>query len=246
MDILLKKIELPEYMIRRSISESGIKGLSDSIKAVGIINALVVRKKGDGYELVAGLRRYMAADMAGLEKVPVKVIKKGDQLAEKIKIDENLLREPVNPIEEGAYFKVIMKKLNISQKGLAKLNGLSEAYISQRISTMKWPGNLKSAVKEGSITFSVAREFALVNDEEERKRMIDRAVKNGCSPAMAARWRIEANRDSMQRGTRKLADYNITCHLCGEQVDEQKVKTMNACPECRSIIKQGQEEGLFK
>jgi len=92
----------------------------------------------------------------------------------------------------------------------------------------------------------VAREFALVNDGEERKRMIDRASKNGCSPAVAAMWRKEANRDAMQRGNRKLAGFTNTCHLCGEQVDGQNVKTINACPECRSIIKQGQEEGLFK
>lgn len=246
MDVLLKKIKLPEDMMRQAVSETGLKSLSDSIKAIGFINPLIVRKTAEDYELVAGLRRYMAADMAGIEKVPIKVAKKGKQIIEKIKIDENYLREPINPIDEGIYFEGLINRLKLTQKALAKLSGLSESYISQRIGSQKWPNHLKEVVKDELITFSVAREFSFVDNIGEMNRMITQAINNGCSPAMAARWRKEANRDLIQRGSGKLTGMAYICHVCGDSIDEKKIKTITACPKCQIIIKQGQEQGIFK
>ena len=87
MELLREKIRLPENMMRQEVSERGLESLAVSVKDIGIINPIIVRKVGDEYELIAGLRRYLVAKTLKMEKVPVKVVKASDKKAEKIKVD---------------------------------------------------------------------------------------------------------------------------------------------------------------
>lgn len=256
MDVLREKIKLPENMMRQVVSEKEIEGLVKSIKEVGMINPIIVRKKGDEYELIAGLRRLMAADVLQMEKVFVRVVRAGDEKAEKMKMDENKEREDINPIDEGEYLLSLMEKLGLNQKQMAERLRVSESYVSQRVGAVKWPEFLKDAVYAGKITFSVGREFSGIRDLGEMQRVIDQAISSGVSPAVAARWRHECNRESlvgdvmnkdeleaMMRGGDPEVMY--TCQVCGGPGREVGYKFLRVCYNCLDVIKVGQEKGVF-
>jgi len=256
MDVLREKIKMPEHMMRQVISEKGVEGLVRSIKEIGMVNPIIVRKKGGDYELIAGLRRLMAADVLQMEKVFVRVVRAGDEKAERIKVDENKEREDINAIDEGEYILSMMKKLGLKQKQMAERLGVSESYISQRVGSVTWPEFLRDAVYSGKLTFSVAREFAGIKDLGEMQRVIDQAISSGVSPAVAARWRHECNRESLAgegmegdevEGLLHGADPDIlySCQVCGGPGQEVGYRIIRVCNNCLDVIKVGQEKGVF-
>lgn len=257
MDVLREKISLPANMMRQLISENKMDDLVKSIKEIGIINAITVRKKGDGYELVAGLRRLMAADMLKMEKVPVKVTRAGEELAQKIMVDENRVREDVGPIDEGIFYQELMLKHKWNQKKLAEVFRVSESYISQRIGAMSWPEKLRKAVSEGTIIFSVAREFAKIRNMDELERVMDQAIRSGVSPAVASRWRHEINREEVETegldakglgsvGHVEDPELAMSCQVCGGGASEIGYRIVRVCNICVEVIKGGQDTGVFR
>ena len=256
MDVLREKIELPDSMMRQSVSEIGLEDLVGSIKEIGIINPLTVRKKDEGYELIAGLRRLMAADILKMEKVPVEVKRAGDERAEKIKMEENKAREDVDPIDEGIFFDKLMGMFGWKQKELAAKFRVSESYVSQRISATNWPEILRNVVQSGQLTFSVAREFAAIRFPEELERVVDQAIRSGVTPAVAARWRHEINRGDLE--TNELDAGRVeslsgamdpemlySCQVCGGPGQEIGYKLIRACRDCLVVIQEGREQGVF-
>ncbi|MBA7570700.1 Nucleoid occlusion protein [subsurface metagenome] len=221
-----------------------------------MINPLIVRKKGDGYELVAGLRRYMAADSLGMEKVSVKVVKVSDESAEKIKMAENKEREDVDPIDEGIYFIKLMEMFGWKQKEISAKFRVSESYVSQRVSATNWPEILRDPVQKGLLTFSVAREFAGIRFPDELDRVIDQAIRSGVTPAVAARWRHEINRDAIENEGLEVQnaeammrggdpDVLYSCQVCGGPGHEIGYTIMRICNNCLDVIKIGREKGVF-
>lgn len=256
MDVLREKIKLPKNMMRQMISERDMEDLVKSIKEVGMINPIIVRKIGDEYELVAGLRRLMAVDVLQMEKVYVRVIRVGDEKAERIKMDENKEREDISPVDEGIYFFELMEKFGWNQKQLAERFRVSESYVSQRVGSMGWPDRLKQVVQDGKLIFSVAREFAQIKDLGEMERVIDQAISSGVSPAVASRWRHEINREylrgegvgddeaeALMRGAGPEILYS--CQVCGGPGREIGYTVMRVCNNCLGVIKVGQEKGVF-
>ncbi|MBA7558397.1 Nucleoid occlusion protein [subsurface metagenome] len=256
MDVLREKIELPDNMMRQSVSEKGLEDLMGSIKEIGMINPLTVRKKGEGYELIAGLRRYMAADILKMEKVPVNVKRAGDERAEKIKMAENKAREEVDPIDEGVFFGKLMETFGWKQKQLAERFRVSESYVSQRMSATNWPEILRNAVQGGQLSFSVCREFAGIRFPEELERIVDQAIRGGVTPAVAARWRHEINRGDLRseemdgEGVEAMGGVLdpamlYSCQICGGPGQEIGYKLIRVCKDCLVVIKDGQEQGVF-
>lgn len=256
MDVSREKIKLPKQMMRQIVSERDMEDLVKSIKEIGMINPIIVRKMDDDYELVAGLRRLMAADVLQMEKVYVRVIRAGDEKAERIKMDENREREDINPVDEGIYFFEMMERFHWNQKQLAERFRVSESYVSQRVGSMGWPDRLKKEVVDGKLTFSVAREFAQIKDLGEMERVIDQAISSGVSPAVAARWRHECNRESLVGDVMSKEELEVmmrggesgilySCQVCGGPGREIGYKIMRVCFNCLEVIKVGQEKGVF-
>jgi len=256
MDVLRKRIKLPDNLMRKTVGEIDLEDLVKSINDVGLINPILVRKRGEDYELIAGLRRLMAADVLKLEKVTVRVVKAGEEKAEKMKVDENRARENVGPIDEGQYFIEVMEKHAWKQKDLAKKFRVSESYVSQRISAVTWPDCLRKVVENGQLIFSVAREFSGIRNISEMERVIDQAIRGGVSPAVAARWRHEINRETMRTeageagageymGEGSGGVYLYRCDICGNRVEDENQKMKRVCDNCVDVIKIGQEKGVF-
>lgn len=256
MYVLLTEIEAPSAVMRAGVSEEGMKDLVKSIKENGLINPVVIRKKGGKYELITGYRRMLAHEKLGMEKILVRVVKADDLKAEGMKIDENREREDVNPLDEGVYFLGVMRLQGWNQKELSKAFRYSEAYVSQRVSSIDWPEILRDAIIDGKINFSVARELAGVRDPGELEALVIMAVKSGVTPGVAVRWRQEANRTTndvtaaddggvgSQAGV-EGRQHKVGCTTCGRGINAGEIGTLVVCLRCLGLIRTATKEGVF-
>ena len=139
------------FQPRKQFDESKLAELADSIKQHGIVQPLVVRQKGDSYELVVGQRRLEAARMIGLEKVPVIVKSLKDIEMVQVALIENLQREELNPIEEAEAYKRLVEEFGMTQEELAKVLGRSRPTITNTLRLLSLSLEVQAIVSRGTI-----------------------------------------------------------------------------------------------
>src|SRR5690349_18478575 len=142
---------------RTHFDEGALEGLADSIRSQGIIQPLLVRRVGDRYELIAGERRWRAARVAGLLKVPVVVKDVPDKDLLEIALIENIQRENLNPIEEAQAYLRLIETVGLTQEALAARVGRDRSYITNYLRLLKLPEDLQKLVIEGRLSTGHAR-----------------------------------------------------------------------------------------
>jgi ParB family chromosome partitioning protein len=145
---------------RRSFAAAELEELAASLRERGIIQPIVVRSlRGvpEGYEIIAGERRWRAAQRAGLHEVPVVVIEATDAEALQLAIIENVQRADLNPLEEAEGYRSLMEEFHNSQEEIAKIVGKSRSYIANTLRLLKLPDAVKSYIQEGKLTAGHAR-----------------------------------------------------------------------------------------
>ncbi len=160
---------------RRHFDESELEDLANSVRERGIIQPIIVRGLPamiDVYEIVAGERRWRAAQRAGLHDVPVVLVEATDREAMEIAIIENVQRSDLNAIEEAAGYDQLMGEYNYSQTDLAKVIGKSRSHVANTLRLMKLPEAVRSGVVSGQISAGHARALLSVSDPEDTMRRI--------------------------------------------------------------------------
>jgi ParB family chromosome partitioning protein len=143
---------------RRNFAEAQLEELAASIRERGLVQPLVVRpSSGDTYEIVAGERRWRAAQLANLHDVPVVVRALSDQEAVEIAIIENVQREDLNAIEEGEGYKLLMDGHGYTQEDLAKVIGKSRSHLANTLRLLKLPDSVQDLVRSGELSAGHAR-----------------------------------------------------------------------------------------
>jgi ParB family transcriptional regulator, chromosome partitioning protein len=145
------------FQPRRAFDEAKIEELAASIRNQGIIQPLVVRRKGDGYELIAGERRWRAAMKAGLSQVPVVVRDASDHEALQLALVENLQREDLNPIEEASGYRRLQQEFQWSQEEMAEKVGKSRPAIANSMRLLALPPEVQAEVSAGNLPAGQAR-----------------------------------------------------------------------------------------
>jgi ParB family chromosome partitioning protein len=144
-----------------------ISGLMLSIQEKGLLEPIVVRPVGEGFEVVAGGRRYEACKRLGWRNVPCHVVELDDKEAFEVSLLENIQRETLNPIEEARAFRNYVTEFGYgAETALAKKIGKSQEYVSKRIGLLSLPEKVQDEIMRRRITPSVAQELTLLNDEE--------------------------------------------------------------------------------
>lgn len=161
---------------RRNFEEAALDELADSIKQNGILQPILVRKKGVSYEIVAGERRYQAAKRAGLKEVPVIVREVSDEDVFKLALIENLQRSDLNPIEEAQGFKKLIDEQGLTQEELGKVLSKSRSAIANTIRLLDLPKEVQEYMADGRITAGHARAILAVAGEEGRIRLAEKVV----------------------------------------------------------------------
>jgi len=167
------------YQPREDYSDSEIYGLMDSIKNKGIIQPIVVRRKGKFYELVCGERRYRAARKVGLRKIPVVIKDLQDREVLEIALIENLQRKDLNPIEEARAYNRLIKEFGLNQSEVAKVVGKKRSTVTNRIRLLNLPRTIQSMVMRNEISEGHARTLLALKDETSMLSMVNEIKKKG-------------------------------------------------------------------
>jgi len=156
-EIAVERITPSPFQPRRTFDEAKIDELAGSIRNQGIIQPLVVRPKGDDFELIAGERRWRAAIKAGLARVPVVVRNASDHEALQLALVENLQREDLNPIEEATGYRRLQEEFHWSQEVMAEKVGKSRPAIANALRLLTLPSEVQTEVVSGNLPAGQAR-----------------------------------------------------------------------------------------
>ena len=193
---------------RTHFDEGSLEGLADSIRTHGIVQPLLVRRQGDRYELIAGERRWRAARLAGLSKVPVVVKEVPDQDLLEIALIENIQRENLNPIEEAQAYKRLIENVGLTQEALAARVGRDRSYITNYLRLLKLPDDLQQLVVEGRLSTGHARTvLGLAHVDLQRK--IARQVIDGALSVRATEHLVRKAVEGSPAKTASTVDPNI-------------------------------------
>jgi len=157
LEVNVERITPSPFQPRRSFDEAKIEELAASIRNQGIIQPLVVRPRGDGFELIAGERRWRAAMKAGLTKVPVVTRDASDHEALQLALVENLQREDLNPIEEATGYRRLQEEFHWSQEEMAEKVGKSRPAIANSLRLLALPPEVQQEVSGGNLPAGQAR-----------------------------------------------------------------------------------------
>lgn len=166
---------------RKAFRPEELAELADSIKQNGILQPLLVRKKGSGYEIVAGERRYQAAKAAGLSEVPVVIREISDDEVFKLALIENLQRSDLSPLEEAQGYRQLIKEKGLTQEELAKILSKSRSAITNTLRLLDLPEEVQGLVEEGKLTAGHARAILAVPSEEGRIKLAQKVVEERLS-----------------------------------------------------------------
>lgn len=175
VQISLKDIRPNPYQPRKHFDEEKLNELAVSIKEHGIFQPIILKESVQGYEIVAGERRFRAASIVGLEEVPAIIVDFTDQQMMEIALLENIQREDLNAIEEAQAYQSMMKKLKLTQEELSKRVGKSRAHIANTVRLLKMPKKLQDYVLEGILTMGHIKPLITI-DEKKALEVAQKAI----------------------------------------------------------------------
>lgn len=157
-------LDVSRYQPRKAMGEAELKELAESIRASGILQPILARRIGDRFEIVAGERRWRAAQLAGLTKVPVLVRPISDQESAVFGLVENLQREDLNAIEKAQGFRLLMTTLAATQDEVAKKVGLERSTVANFLRLLDLPEDVQAHVSRGTLSMGQARTLLALPD----------------------------------------------------------------------------------
>lgn len=169
-EILVKinQVEPNRDQPRKDFDEDALLELSDSIKQFGILQPLLVQKKKDYYEIIAGERRWRAAKLAGLKEIPVVIKTYTDQEIVEISLIENIQRENLNPIEEAMAYKRLLEEFSLKQDEVAERVSKSRTAVTNSMRLLKLSDRVQQMIVDDMITTGHARALLAIDDEEQQ------------------------------------------------------------------------------
>jgi ParB family chromosome partitioning protein len=172
----VKRIQPNLYQPR--VDFSGLEGLVDSIRENGLVQPVIVRQEADGYRLIAGERRWRAAQIAGLERIPAVVKKVADDRLLEIALVENIQRKELNPIEEARAYDVLLHDMKLSHAEVAKRVGRERSSISNSLRLLKLPDQVQRLIREGSVSPGHAKAIMAISDAETQIKVAEEVALN--------------------------------------------------------------------
>jgi ParB family chromosome partitioning protein len=177
----IEEVQPNPFQPRKKVREASIEELADSIKEKGIIQPLLVRKTADGYELIAGERRWRAAQKAGLTEVPVLVreVEPTDQL--ELALIENIQRQNLNPLEEAEAYLRLIQEFALSQEEVGRRVGKDRSSVANLLRLLKLPPWIKEKIAEGAVSLGHAKCLLSLDSTQDQIRFGKEVVEKGIS-----------------------------------------------------------------
>jgi ParB family chromosome partitioning protein len=166
---------------RSILGDADLAELADSIREHGLVQPIVVRSRGDRYQLIAGQRRLAAAKRLGWQQVSARVLDVEDRQMAEIAIVENLQRRDLDALEKAASFKQYLSTWGCTQEELAKRLSIDRSHVANLIRLLELPASVQAKLREGKLSMGHARALLPLGDEEEQIRLADRVATEGLS-----------------------------------------------------------------
>ena len=197
---------------RMHFDEAKLAELAQSIEANGLVQPLLVRRKGAAFQLIAGERRWRAAQLAGLRKVSVVIRDVPDEQLLELALIENIQREDLNPIEEAGAYQRLISSVGMTQEVLAKRVGRDRSYITNYLRLLRLPDDLKKMVQTGGLSTGHARTLLAIEDEEVQREVAKKIVSEQLSVRATERLvqgRAEASAKRSKETPAQVVDPNV-------------------------------------
>ncbi len=175
-EIALGDISPNPYQPRTVWDADGLTELADSIKANGVIQPIIVRRKGSGYELIAGERRLRAAQIASLETIPALIRSATDEQLLELALVENIHRTDLNPLERAAAYQNYISTYSLTQAQAGERLGESRSVIANHLRLLELPKQIKQMLADGQLTMGHAKAILSLPEDELRNRLANRAI----------------------------------------------------------------------
>jgi ParB family chromosome partitioning protein len=156
---------------------SDLEGLASSIKENGMVQPVIVRQEGGAYRLIAGERRWRAAQLAGLTRIPAVVRRIADDRLLEVALIENIQRKELNPIEEAQAYEILLGEMKLSQGEIARRVGRDRSSISNHLRILKLPPPIRDRIREGTISFGHAKAIMALDDSGTQIMVADEIVR---------------------------------------------------------------------
>jgi ParB family chromosome partitioning protein len=181
-DVEIERLVSGRYQPRRAFPEAALADLAASIREHGIVQPIVVVARGDRFEIVAGERRWRAARLAGLARVPVVVRqKKADKDLLEVALVENLQREDLNPLEAAEAYARLREEFHLTQEKIAEQVGKDRATVANALRLLKLPASVREKVRDGSLSAGHARALAALSSADDQEQLAEEILRRALS-----------------------------------------------------------------
>ncbi|HCT64320.1 MAG TPA: chromosome partitioning protein ParB [Lachnospiraceae bacterium] len=214
VEIDINKIEPNPNQPRKRFEESALESLAQSIEECGVIQPIIVRKKDDYYELIAGERRWRASKIAGLKKIPSIVREMKEEALFEVALIENLQREDLNAIEEANGYKRLSEEFGLSQDDIAKRVAKSRSAVANAIRLLNLDVRVQNFVTEGRLSGGHARTLLSLENGDEQFELAERILEDSLSVRQVeslVKYRLEHKNNEKLDKVEKLEKFNTEC-----------------------------------
>lgn len=181
INVQTDQIKPNPFQPREDFDTQSIAELAQSIKEKGVIQPLLVRRKGDYYELIAGERRLRAANLLNIKEIPIIVREAEDQDSLELALIENIQRQGLNPIEEAHAYQYLIDKFKVTQEKISNGLGKARVTITNTLRLLRLPQEIQEEIKKGRISFAHGKTLLEIEDANQQRRLAQEIISKGLS-----------------------------------------------------------------
>jgi len=249
--IPIAMIDPPKRPSRININDAETIELAESIRAIGQILPIIVKKVGERYEIVAGHRRWLAHQILAMTEIDALVRDDDEESLDLVKATENILRENLSQLEEARDVKTLLDKGGYSIPQLSKMLGKSESWIRARLDLLTWPADFLEAIQSKAINLAVGNWLVRIDDPEYRSYLLQCAVKNGITSYTAQAWfqhwaatKEVTPEENLPEGEKvrqapQEMHISIPCFRCGKMTRIEDLVVCRICQACYGEVTEG-------
>ena len=213
LDLDLDLIEPNSEQPRSRFTEENLEELAQSIRANGIVQPIVVRRRGARYQIVAGERRWRAAQRAGLQKIAAVVKDVTDEKLLELALIENIQRQELNPIEEAKAFKNLINTVGLTQEMVAERVGKNRTVITTSLRLLKLPDEVQKLIEEEKISAGHGRALLMIDDTEAQKRIARTVIEMSLSVRETEKSVKRLNRGEVQKNGKNVSKPKVDANM---------------------------------